>query len=162
MNIKHIIFCIFILLLVISLYPKCTYLPIQDINFKQNNLINKTKNIPKPSPSTIFDKNNFDVHHKIRQLKQKELKYSLDKSICFKGKCDLCPIGTFKQCTNNDKINAINNLCQCNSNLELCPYYNKLNINESKKKLCRIYPENYPRVNFWNTIPTNSVLNNGI
>ena len=85
----------------------------------------------------------------------------LTPEVCYKNNINLCPMSSYKQCTNNTHPILYPPLskCSCNSfGLELCenPESNYCNIKKCNiKKINQFYPINScnnPRVNIYNTI----------
>ena len=80
---------------------------------------------------------------------------------CYINNVDLCPMSSYKQCTNNNKSIYYPPLskCVCNSfSLELCnhPQSNACNVKKCNPSLINqkypIYSKCNPRVNIYNTI----------
>ena len=79
------------------------------------------------------------------------------------NQCDLCPMSSYKQCTNNYSMNLYPPISSCsckNRGFELCPYpyrsSNSCMINKLKHcENCEYHyqnPENYARVNKWHNL----------
>ena len=98
--------------------------------------------------------------------KQCQLSKNTNTYKCFLNQCDLCPMSSYKQCTNNYPINLYPPISSCsckNRSFELCPYpyrsSNSCMINKLKKcENCEYHyqnPKKYPRVNRWHNLPYN-------
>ena len=81
---------------------------------------------------------------------------------CFINKCDLCPMGSFKQCSNNYSYKNYppNTNCSCysisqdlckNEYSQKCLVKNNICNFSAKEKNIIHYPLTNPRVNLWNT-----------
>jgi len=79
---------------------------------------------------------------------------------CFLDKCNLCPMRSFKQCTNNYSLKMYPPLSKypCNNTNNSIPDLNRMSeknlinkLNKSNEKIL-IGPKNNPRVNIWNIL----------
>ena len=81
---------------------------------------------------------------------------------CFINKCDLCPMSSFKQCSNNYSYKNYppNTNCSCysisqdlckNKYSQKCLVTNHICNSKAKEKKIIDYPVTNPRVNLWNT-----------
>jgi len=135
---------------------------------------------------------NFPINHNNTLLpietknKDKCNKNLLTGYECFLSKCDLCPMSSYKQCSNNYSYKTFppNVNCNCDNrayelcniqNSQRCLLANKICNNWQKKDLEKKinYPIFYPRVNMYNaantkfkpfnlkTIPFRSCVYNG-
>ena len=114
-------------------------------------------------PISIIAINGPLVKSYIRSLSREKShsKIELRKDLCYLSKKDNCPIGSYKQCTNNT---LPKNFCDCSrKNYELCPYkniesrnniaINNLPFNNALKEIN--YPKSFPRVNIYNSNKSN-------
>lgn len=114
------------------------------------------------------------VNHNVYKPKSKELfnnckkfnncqKNILNTYNCFLNSCDLCPMGSFKQCSNNYSYKTYppNTKFDCFINYDLlkskysekCLLHNKIcnNWYQEEKNEVINYPPSNPRVNMWRT-----------
>ena len=79
----------------------------------------------------------------------------LDRDKCFQQEYNHCPMGSYKQCTNNYKHQL---KCHCkNRSFEMCSPEDKISeecyysayFNQPNKLKYPNYPKNYPRVNLY-------------
>ncbi len=107
-------------------------------------------------------KNNLE-YNKLNNFSKKDCqKPLLTNYDCFTNHCDLCPMGSFKQCSNNYSYKNYppNTNCSCYSiSQDLCKhkYSQKCLVKNhicncrAKEKNIINYPISNPRVNLWNT-----------
>ena len=144
-------------------------------NDKINNYINKNKQLNskyidysdvtyKNRHTNLYNEQNKTLISNLIKGNNKNCqKDILTQYDCFINNCDLCPVGSFKQCSNNYSYKTYppNIKCNCNINYELCnnKYSQSCLLKNHKwsvwKDINKIeYPKSCPRVNMWNSKKT--------